>query len=140
MRHLSLVLILGIMATACATARSISPLVFQGPEFDQIKYQIDLANCSRLVDDQASGLASGADVTATTVGGAALGAIAGALLGGAIGHAGRGAMVGTAIGGTAGGIGAYEGTERETQKVYHQAVTSCLTLKGYQVMGATGQN
>lgn len=68
-----------------------------------------------------------------------LGAVAGSILGGVFGSAGRGAAVGTAIGGVTSGVGAYGSSEAEKRTVYHQAITSCLTLKGYQVMGATGR-
>lgn len=139
MRYVTYFLILALAFTACATARSISPIVFQGPGFDPMKYQVDLADCYRMVEDQAPGVGSGTDVTAKAVGGAILGATAGAILGGVIGSPGRGAALGTAIGGTAGGVGAYAGSESEKRMVYHQAVTSCLTLKGYQVLGATGK-
>jgi hypothetical protein len=127
------------LVSACATARSISPIVFQGPGFDPMKYQIDLDDCYRMVEGQAPGMASGTNVVAKTIGGAALGAVAGVILGGAFGSAGRGAAVGTAIGGVTGGVGAYGGSEVEKRRIYHQAITSCLTLKGYQVMGATGR-
>lgn len=139
MRYVTCCVILMLALTACATARSISPIVFQGPGFDPIKYQVDLADCYRMVEDQAPGVGSVADVTAKAIGGAILGATAGAILGGVVGNAGRGAALGTAIGGTAGGIGAYGGAEVEKRMIYHQAVTSCLTLKGYQVLGATGR-
>lgn len=137
MRYLSLLLILTL--TACATARSISPIVFQGPGFDPMKYQVDLANCYNMVENQVSGISSGTDVASKAVGGAVLGAVAGTILGAVVGSPGRGAALGTAIGGTAGGVGAYAGSESEKRMVYHQAVTSCLTLKGYQVLGATGK-
>jgi hypothetical protein len=139
MRHTTYFLILTLTLSACATARSISPIVFQGPGFDPMKYQVDLADCYRMVEDQAPGMASGTDVTAKAVGGAVLGAVAGSILGGVFGSAGRGAALGTAVGGVTGGVGAYGGSEMEKRTVYHQAITSCLTLKGYQVMGATGR-
>lgn len=139
MRYLSLLLILTLTLSACATARSISPIVFQGPGFDPMKYQVDLTDCYNMVETQASGISSGTDVAGKAVGGAVLGAVAGTILGAVVGSPGRGAALGTAIGGTAGGVGAYAGSETEKRMVYHQAVTSCLTLKGYQVLGATGK-
>lgn len=139
MRYATYFLILTLTLSACATARSISPIVFQGPGFDPMKYQVDLNDCYRMVESQAPGMASGTDVASKAVGGAVLGAVAGTILGAVVGSPGRGAALGTAIGGTAGGVGAYGGSESEKRMVYHQAITSCLTLKGYQVMGATGR-
>jgi hypothetical protein len=121
--------------SACATTPPIQPIVFQGPEFDSLKYQGDLADCHRIVEDQTSGIANGTDVTAKTIGGAALGAVAGVVLGSAFGSAGLGVAIGTAAGGVASGLGAYEGSETEKRTIFHQAITSCLTLKGYQVLG-----
>jgi len=138
MKSTVLFLILGVTLSACATPRSIAPIVFQQPGFDHTKYQADLTDCYRMIEDQAPGLGDGASIAARTVGGALVGAVGGSVVGGAIGSAGRGAALGTAIGGTAGGIGAYESSERDKRRIYHQAVTTCLTLKGYQVMGATG--
>lgn len=139
MRYATYFLLLTLTLGACATARSIQPIVFQGPEFDSMKYQGDLADCYRMVDDQTSGMASGTDVTAKTIGGAALGAVAGVILGSAFGSAGRGVAIGTAVGGVTGGVSAYGGSEMEKRTLYHQAITSCVTLKGYQVLGATGR-
>jgi len=135
----SLLVVVAFATTACATARSIQPIVFQGPGFDHAKYQADLAHCYQMVDSQSPGLGSGSAVAAKTIGGAVLGAAAGAILGGAFGDAGRGAALGSAIGGVTGGAGGYGASEIEKRMVYHQAVTQCLTLKGYQVMGATGR-
>lgn len=138
MRHLSIVLTLVIMATGCATARSIQPIVFEGPGFDRATYQRALEDCYRMVDKQASGIDNGANVASQALSGAGIGAVAGAIIGGAIGAPGRGAALGAAAGSTAGGLSGYSGSEREKRQVYHQAITQCLTLKGYQVLGATG--
>jgi uncharacterized membrane protein len=138
MKRIATVLALSITLTACATARSIQPIVFQGPGFDHARYQADLADCYRMVDEQSPGTGSAAGVAAKTVGGGILGAVAGTVIGAAAGSPGRGAALGSAIGGTAGGVGGYAGSEREKRQVYHRAVTQCLALKGYTVMGATG--
>lgn len=132
-------LILTLALTACATARSISPIVFQGPGFNQVAYQAAVDDCYRMVESQAPGAASAADVAVKTVGGAILGAAAGAILGGVFGNAGHGAAIGTAIGGVTGGAGGYGASELEKRMVYHQAVVGCLGFKGYQVLGATGR-
>ena len=49
-RLVGLPLILILLLTACATAQSIRPIVFQGPGFDHGKYQADLADCYRMVE------------------------------------------------------------------------------------------
>lgn len=139
MRHFSIVLILGILATGCATARSIQPIVFEGPGFDQATYQRALEDCYRMVEAQAPGMDSGANVATNALTGAGIGAVAGAIIGGAVGSPGRGAGLGATAGSTAGGLSGYGATEREKRQVYHQAITQCLTLKGYQVLGATGR-
>lgn len=138
MRHLSLILIAGIMAAGCVTARTIQPIVFEGPDFDRTAYQRALEDCYRMVEAQAPGIDSGAVIASQTLSGATIGTAAGAILGGAVGSPGRGAALGSAIGGTAGGIGGYSATERHKRQVYHQAVTQCLTLKGYRVLGGLG--
>jgi hypothetical protein len=138
-RTLTTMLTITLFASACATSRSIQPIVFQGPGFDQVRYQADLADCHRMVESQSPGAGSAADVAAKTVGGALLGATAGAILGAVTGHARQGAVIGTAAGSILGGAGGYGASELEKRMVYHQAVTSCLALKGYQVLGATGR-
>jgi len=138
-RSFAVVVLCAVMVTACATSRSISPIVFQGPGFEQARYQTDLEDCYRMVEQQAPGFGSSAGVAAKTIGGGILGAVAGTVIGAAVGSPGRGAALGAAIGGTAGGVGGYAESEQEKRQVYYQAVTQCLTLKGYQVMGATGR-
>jgi hypothetical protein len=128
-----------IVASACATSRSIQPIVFQGPGFDRGKYQADLSDCYQMVESQSPSTGSAADVAMKTVGGAFLGATAGAILGVVTGHAGQGAAIGTAAGGILGGAGGYGASELEKRMVYHQAVISCLGVKGYHVLGATGR-
>ncbi len=139
MRHLGLILIAGIMATGCATVRSIQPIVFEGPDFDRTAYQRALEDCYRMVEAQAPGIDSGAVIASQTLSGATIGTVAGAILGAAVGSPGQGAALGAAAGSTAGGISGYHATERDKRQVYHQAVTQCLTLKGYQVLGAMGR-
>lgn len=138
MKSLAVVLVLSLTLSACATARTITPIVFQGHGFDQSRYQADKADCFRMVDSQAPGIGSGERVVSRLTGGTIVGVVAGAVLGGLVGSPGRGAALGAAIGGASGGLGGYEHSERDKQTVFHQAVTTCLTLKGYQVMGATG--
>jgi uncharacterized protein YcfJ len=139
MRQLSIVLILGIMVAGCATARSIHPIIFEGPDFDRATYQRALEDCYRMIEAQAPGIDSGANVVGNALSGTGIGAVAGAIIGGAVGNPGRGAALGAAAGSTAGGLSGYGATEREKRQVYHQAITQCLTLKGYQVLGATGR-
>ena len=138
MKLLAVLLLLSLTLSACATARTISPIVFQDQRFDQSRYQAALADCYRMVDSQAPGTGSTAGVASEITGGALFGVAAGAILGGLVGSPGRGAALGAALGGTSGGLGAYGHSERDKRGVFHQAVTTCLTLKGYQVMGATG--
>lgn len=138
MHHLSLILIAGIMAAGCATARTTQPIVFEGPDFDPTAYQRALEDCYRMVEAQAPGIDSGAVIASQILSGATIGTVAGAILGGAVGSPGRGAALGAAAGSTAGGISGYHATERDKRQVYHQAVTQCLTLKGYRVLGAMG--
>lgn len=128
-----------IVLGGCATAQSIKPIVFQGPGFDHAKYQADLADCYRMVDEQAPGGSNAGSIAGKTIGGALLGAVAGTVIGAATGSPGRGAAIGSAVGGTVGGVGATAATETEKRHVYHSAVMQCLTLKGYTVMGATGR-
>lgn len=140
-KRLSAVALLAILigVSGCATARSIKPIVFQGPGFNPAQYQADLADCYRMVDEQAPGVGSSGTIAATTLGGALLGGVAGTVLGAVAGSPGQGAAMGAAIGGTVGGVGASAATEAEKRQVYYSTVQQCLALKGYTVMGATGR-
>jgi uncharacterized protein YcfJ len=136
-RILSLLLV-SLILTACATSRSISPIVFQGTGYNHARYQADLTDCFRMIDEQSSGVHTADTVSRKATTGAILGTVAGAILGGVVGSPGRGATLGAAIGGATGGVSGYTGSEREKRQVYDQAVRSCLMLKGYQVLGAMG--
>lgn len=122
-----------VWLSACATPYASRLIIMQGPEFNQHAYEEAYAACSVMVLRQLPP-DQGQQAAGDALLGALLGAALGAAFGAALGDAGLGASLGTVSGGAA-GLGTYGEQQAHRQQLYNQALSQCLTTKGYQVLG-----
>lgn len=127
-------LLLVPLLAACATPYASRPIVFQGLGFDIAGYDLAVATCRQMIDRQMPSQGAGDAAMGQVLLGALLGAGMGAAFGGALGNAGYGATLGTIAGGV-GGAGAAGQQADARQQVYNQALSRCLSEKGYTVLG-----
>jgi len=139
-RALAMVLVVGLLASACATGGSAQPSSVgvypaKGQTVEQQNH--DVQECLAWAKQQ-----SGYDPTTETAKGAgvglAVGAVAGAAVGAAVGAAtgagaGRGAAAGAVLGGVGGGVGGGAYQYSKTKDGHDRAYAACMQGKGYSV-------
>jgi outer membrane lipoprotein SlyB len=127
-RTLALFTTLMLCATACTTTQErVQNRVDPGSISDNERYQADVAECTRLADNEQS--QTNKDMATRSVVGGLLGAATGAAIGAAVGG-GSGAATGAAIGGGTGVVGGAVTTQGHRDEVIH----NCLVNRGYKTL------
>jgi hypothetical protein len=130
-----LMLIAGLALLAgCASKR---PVLYPNPKLERTgsqRAQQDIDACIALANAHGHTANSSGQVAQSTVQGGAIGGAAGAAGGAVRGRAGRGAATGAAAGGAAGFMrGLFR--SREPAPIHKRFVGTCLSDKGYRVLG-----
>ena len=130
-----LVLTAGLALVAgCASKR---PVLYPNPKLERTgsrQAQQDVDACIELANAHGHRVNAGAQVAQSTVTAGAIGGAAGAAGGAVLGRPGRGAATGAAAGGAAGLMrGLFR--SREPAPIHKRFVVTCLSDKGYRVIG-----
>ena len=122
------------LLAGCASKR---PVLYPNPKLERtgtLQAQQDVDACIALANAHGHTANSGAQVAQSTLSGGAIGGAAGAAGGAVLGRAGRGAATGAAAGGAAGFMrGLFR--SREPAPIHKRFVGTCLSDKGYRVIG-----
>ncbi len=135
-RALLVLCTVALFLSGCAAARQ-RPLLYPNARLSEVgpdSAERDVDECLRLADAYVASGGRGGTVARDTAIGGGTGAAIGAVGGAIYGNAGRGAAAGAATGATAGLLHALF---RETQPspIYKSYVGTCLSERGYQVLG-----
>jgi hypothetical protein len=112
---------------ACTTAQNRVRSVDPGSVSDNERYQADVAECTRLADNEQT--QTNRDMATRSVVGGLVGAATGAAIGAAVGG-GHGAGTGAAIGGATGVVGGAVTTQGHRDEV----IRNCLQNRGYKTL------
>jgi len=127
-RSLALFVALLMAASACTTTQErVQNRVDPGSISDNERYQQDVAECTRLADNEQT--QTNRDMATRGVVGGLLGAATGAAIGAAVGG-GHGAATGAAVGGGVGVVGGAATTQGHRDEV----IRNCLQNRGYKTL------
>jgi hypothetical protein len=127
-RALALFTALMVASTACTTTQErVQNRIDPGTISDNERYQNDVAECTRLADNEQS--QTNKDMATRSVVGGLLGAATGAAIGAAVGG-GSGAATGAAVGGATGVVGGAVTTQGHRDEV----IGNCLRNRGYKTL------